>query len=107
MRRVAFYVVSLGFSFLLAGSFVLAEEAKPATQKLAAASRTKGIILFDQQIKPALVKHCYECHSQDAKQIEGGLELDSPGKGSGSVRWYKERLVDRNAIGYDPRESMV
>ncbi len=36
-----------------------------------------------------------------------GLELDRPGKGSGNVWWYNERLADRNAVGYDPRESMV
>ncbi len=43
----------------------------------------KGIDLFDKQIKPVLVKHCYECHSKDAEEIGGGLELDSP---SGMLR---------------------
>ena len=28
-------------------------------------------------IRPVLVKHCYECHSADAEELEGGLYLDS------------------------------
>lgn len=26
-----------------------------------------GIAFFESKIRPALVKHCYECHSEDAK----------------------------------------
>ncbi len=37
-----------------------------------------GIAIFDQQIKPVLVKHCFECHAKGAEEIGGGLELDSP-----------------------------
>jgi hypothetical protein len=32
---------------------------------------------FEAKIRPVLVKHCYECHSADAKQVEGSLKLDS------------------------------
>ena len=32
---------------------------------------------FEAKIRPVLAKHCYECHSADAKQVEGGLKLDS------------------------------
>jgi hypothetical protein len=38
------------------------------------ASQTR---FFEQQIRPLLVKHCYECHSKDAKKIKGGLVLDT------------------------------
>ena len=31
---------------------------------------------FESNIRPALVKHCYECHSADAESIGGGLRLD-------------------------------
>lgn len=32
---------------------------------------------FEAKIRPLLVEHCYECHSADAKEIGGGLLLDS------------------------------
>lgn len=31
---------------------------------------------FESKIRPLLIKHCYECHSEDAKTAEGGLLLD-------------------------------
>ena len=40
--------------------------------------KSPGIVLFEQQVQPALVKHCYRCHSQKGEDIGGGLELDSP-----------------------------
>jgi hypothetical protein len=32
---------------------------------------------FRRNILPVLVSRCYECHSQDAAELEGGLRLDS------------------------------
>ncbi|MDB4731765.1 hypothetical protein OAF74_02905 [bacterium] len=32
---------------------------------------------FESKVRPLLVKHCYECHSVNAKRIEGKLLLDS------------------------------
>lgn len=43
-----------------------------------AAKSDPGRALFDKQILPVLVKHCYKCHSKKADSIEAGLELDSP-----------------------------
>lgn len=66
---------------------------------------------FESRIRPVLVKHCYECHSADAKIIRGGLQLDhraamraggdggpilEPGKAEGS------RLID--ALKHDSLE---
>ena len=36
-----------------------------------------GIAFFESRIRPALVKHCFECHSASAAEINGGLRLDS------------------------------
>ncbi len=36
-----------------------------------------GIEFFEKQIRPVLIKYCYECHSADAKTLKGGLRLDS------------------------------
>ncbi len=35
-----------------------------------------GIAYFEREIRPILVRHCYECHSTDSK-VKGGLRLDS------------------------------
>jgi hypothetical protein len=35
------------------------------------------IEFFESKIRPVLVDHCYECHSQDADKVKGGLLLDT------------------------------
>lgn len=37
----------------------------------------EGLAFFESRIRPLLVKHCYECHSQEAGNAKGGLQLDS------------------------------
>lgn len=32
---------------------------------------------FNEKILPVLKTHCYECHSQDAEEVKGGLRLDT------------------------------
>jgi len=32
---------------------------------------------FEKKIRPALIKHCYECHSEEGDKIKGGLLLDT------------------------------
>ena len=34
------------------------------------------VAFFENKIRPVLVKHCYECHSADAKELGGKLLLD-------------------------------
>ena len=36
-----------------------------------------GISFFEQKIRPVLVKHCYKCHSGQAKKLQGKFRLDS------------------------------
>ena len=38
-----------------------------------------GIEFFEKKVRPLLVKQCYECHSSEAKELKGGLALDSKG----------------------------
>src|SRR5688500_14362890 len=33
--------------------------------------------LFESKIRPLFVAHCYACHSQDGKERQGGLLLDT------------------------------
>ena len=32
---------------------------------------------FEKKIRPVLLRHCYKCHSQEAKNLKGGLLLDT------------------------------
>ena len=38
---------------------------------------TAGVTFFEAKIRPVLVKHCYSCHSAEAKIVRGGLRLDT------------------------------
>ena len=55
-------------STLLFVSLIQAGETKPSQE---------GIEFFESKIRPVLVQHCYQCHAVDAKNIQGGLVLDS------------------------------
>ena len=35
------------------------------------------IEFFEKKVRPALVKHCYECHSAKSEKVKGGLLLDT------------------------------
>lgn len=37
----------------------------------------EGIALFEKKIRPVLVKHCYECHSEKSPKLQGGLRVDT------------------------------
>lgn len=37
----------------------------------------EGIAFFEKRVRPLLVAHCYSCHSAQAKNLQGGLWLDS------------------------------
>ncbi len=35
------------------------------------------IEFFETQVRPVLVRHCYDCHSSDAAELKAGLYVDS------------------------------
>lgn len=37
----------------------------------------EGVEFFERRVRPLLVKHCYECHSAESKEIQGELLVDS------------------------------
>ena len=37
----------------------------------------EGAAIFEKQVRPVLVQHCYRCHSASAKKLKGGLRLDT------------------------------
>jgi hypothetical protein len=69
---------SSGFAFwaICAGWLTLLLAAFPCHAQ-APASKPDGIPFFEQKIRPILVKHCYSCHSTQAKKARGGLKVDT------------------------------
>lgn len=66
-----------------------------------AADADDRVEFFESRIRPVLIEHCYTCHSVDAKNIRGGLLLDSSeamraGGDSGAA-----------VVPGDPSESLV
>src|SRR5262245_50761224 len=70
-----------------------------------------GTEFFEKKIRPALVEHCYKCHSPEAKKPKGGLLLDTrdgirkggesgpaavPGKPAESLLLKAVRYTDEN-----------
>jgi hypothetical protein len=49
-----------------------------ATSMIGAAEATKEQIeFFESKIRPIFAEHCYNCHSEKAEKLKGGLRLDS------------------------------
>ncbi len=47
---------------------VVAEDMAPTPEQLE---------FFEAKVRPLLIEHCFECHSNGAKKLRGGLKLDS------------------------------
>lgn len=63
------HVLLLGLVFLKVHTVQAANDAAPRF--------TAGQIeYFETKVRPLLVEHCYQCHSEKAKTIKGGLRLD-------------------------------
>src|SRR3954467_2543364 len=52
---------------------------EPARANDATTLDAEGQQFFEKQVRPLLIKRCYECHSSEAKVLKGGLQLDSRG----------------------------
>ncbi len=51
-----------------------------STSLSAAEPEARGVEFYEQRIRPVLVEHCYQCHSEQARQakkLRGGLRLDT------------------------------
>ena len=68
MDRFSFsYWMLLCFLSAFLADKVVGEEPKPSAESLE---------FFEKKVRPLLATHCYECHSEQAKRLEGGLYLD-------------------------------
>lgn len=57
-------------------SLALAVFVLPALLQDAAAMDKARLEFFEKKVRPVLVRHCYRCHSRDAKSVQGSLRLD-------------------------------
>jgi len=48
-----------------------------AAEATGAAATAEGIAFFEKKIRPVLAEHCHQCHAADAKNVRGGLLVDS------------------------------
>jgi uncharacterized protein DUF1553/uncharacterized protein DUF1549/cytochrome c len=67
MKLLALHLgTGLALATMLAAAGVRADE-KPAG----------GVAFFESKVRPLFIKHCYECHSAEAKKVKGELRLDT------------------------------
>tara|TARA_R110002096_G_scaffold217936_5_gene406047 strand:+ start:1026 stop:3383 length:2358 start_codon:yes stop_codon:yes gene_type:complete len=66
-----------------------------------AASARDEIAFFENEVRPVLVKYCYECHSMESEKLRGELYLDSqPG-------WQRGGDTGPAIVPGNPDESLV
>ncbi len=73
-KRTAFWKAIFQRGLPILASIALTTFALRAS---AADPTTDQLAFFEAKVRPLFVKHCYECHSADAKKVKGGLLLDS------------------------------
>lgn len=71
------------------------------TSAARAADSEKGTAFFEKKIRPLLIKHCYECHSEEAEERQGGLLLD---RRSG---WIEGGDTTKAVIPGEPAASLL
>ena len=67
----------LGSGTVGPASVALGADPRPRASEAAISSEERQF--FEKQVRPLLIKHCYQCHSTEAKVLKGGLRLDSRG----------------------------
>jgi hypothetical protein len=50
---------------------------RATAEGVASHESTDGIAFFEAKIRPVLIDNCYQCHSRDAQELQGGLVLDN------------------------------
>jgi mono/diheme cytochrome c family protein len=78
MRWICPSAVCLALSMVIGST--AAGDGAPAGQashRAASANDRTGKAFFEEHIQPLLAEHCYKCHSRQAKNLRGGLRLDS------------------------------
>ncbi len=90
--------LSVATAVVLATLNAYAEPGSTVTGSKADAAATQ---FFERNIRPLLVKHCYECHSEEAGEQQGGLLLD---RESG---WLKGGDTGKAVLPGQPQQSLL
>lgn len=78
IRFIVASIALCGSSWCLLG--VLSDRALAVEKNEAAGAAefsAEQLEFFENQVRPLLVARCYECHSADSEELEGGLRVDS------------------------------
>lgn len=75
-QRFAFLYLS-AICFLFTFAAVLTQPTEGEEVENSRKFTADDIEYFERKVRPLLAKHCYSCHSNDAKTVHGGLKLDS------------------------------
>jgi hypothetical protein len=76
MMRKAIHTCLFALLISFAAHTSAAESATPAKEKEVKLT-AKGVEFFESKIRPVLTQRCYSCHSNQAKEVKGGLLLDT------------------------------
>ena len=68
---------------------------------LLAADDARDTEFFEKEIRPLLIEHCYECHSEEADEQQGGLLLDR------RTGWMNGGDTGKAVIPGDPDASLL
>jgi len=70
-------------------------------RSLRAENDAKGVAFFEKRIRPILIKHCYECHSEAANEQQGGLLLDR------RIGWLKGGNTQKAVVPGEVESSLL
>ncbi|MFO1064385.1 MAG: PSD1 and planctomycete cytochrome C domain-containing protein [Pirellulales bacterium] len=77
--RLSYVLTAVAMLFAIVTCASQAFAQKPTEDTDTAKSQAKDRVeYFEKHVRPLLIDHCYECHSD--KKISGGLNLESPSK---------------------------
>lgn len=92
--------IPAGLFGVLLLSFVSIACPLPA-QESATEQALKGADFFERRVRPILVEHCYECHSEAAQESQGGLLLDR------RSAWLKGGDTQAAVVPNNPESSLL
>ena len=55
----------------------VAADENPAAERKTPTFNAEAVDFFQKKVQPLLKARCFECHSKDARRLEGGLRLDA------------------------------
>lgn len=86
---------------LVAGALMPCGTGSLAAEERRTTASADELRFFEQKIRPLLVEHCYECHSEEAGEQQGGLLLD---RRSG---WIDGGETNKAVIPGEPDASLL